>query len=90
MQDSNPSEREELGAQQREALKITEAYKEKELPLKTDDPGGVDSGFWGELYEADYPRDEETPNDYIWCKFILFILFSGILICPEKTMSFSY
>ena len=73
-QDSNPSERENLDAQQRGEVKSTE-----ESPLQADDAEGVDSGFWGQLYEADYPRDEETSDDYIWCKFILFILFSGIL-----------
>ena len=66
--DRNPSEGEQLDAQQRQELKSTEAYKD-DLPPKADDTQGVDSGLWGELYEADYPRDEETLDDYIWCKF---------------------
>ena len=63
-QDRNRTE-----GEHRQELKSTETYKEKELPPKVDDAEGVDPGFWGELYEADYPRDEETLDDYIWCKF---------------------
>ena len=74
-QDSNPSEGEQLDAQHRQELKSTEAYTE-DLPSKADDTKEVDSAFWGDLYEADYPRDEEALDDYIWCKFLIALLVS--------------